>query len=372
MPIPFILGGAALLLGGYGIKKGIDAKDDFDEAKRYNEKAKNIYNKAKEKLENDRNRTNSHLESLGKLKLSIYEGSLNDFVNLYSQIKNVDFKNNLNLGLLNNVDEQDMLDIKNTVLEIQEVLGGGIAALGSGALAGFGALGGVGMLASASTGTAIASLSGAAATNATLAWLGGGSLAAGGFGMAGGMAVLGGIVLGPALAVGGILMGFKAEEAKYTAYENYDKAKAAAEEMDVACVALDGIYKRVDEFIDILVPLNKYLYQFNNQMNIIINNNTNLFQKLLRASYKKFKESDKKIMIIETIVETAWFQKLLKVNYQKFKESDKKKIMITVSIAQTVKNLCDAPIIDENGVVTKQSKEVLKKAKELTQKLSEV
>ncbi len=41
---------------------------------------------------------------------------------------------------------------------MREVLGGGIAALGSGALAGFGALGGVGMLASASTGTAIASL----------------------------------------------------------------------------------------------------------------------------------------------------------------------------------------------------------------------
>lgn len=43
----------------------------------------------------------------------------------------------------------------------------------------------------ASTGTAISSLSGAAATNATLAWLGGGSLAAGGGGMAAGTAVLG-------------------------------------------------------------------------------------------------------------------------------------------------------------------------------------
>ena len=45
----------------------------------------------------------------------------------------------------------------------------------------------------ASTGTSIASLSGAAATNATLAFFGGGSLAAGGLGMAGGTAVLGGL-----------------------------------------------------------------------------------------------------------------------------------------------------------------------------------
>lgn len=42
----------------------------------------------------------------------------------------------------------------------------------------------------ASTGTAISALSGAAATNAALAWLGGGALAAGGGGMAAGQALL--------------------------------------------------------------------------------------------------------------------------------------------------------------------------------------
>ena len=42
----------------------------------------------------------------------------------------------------------------------------------------------------ASTGTAISALSGAAATNAALAWLGGGALAAGGGGMAAGSAFL--------------------------------------------------------------------------------------------------------------------------------------------------------------------------------------
>ena len=55
----------------------------------------------------------------------------------------------------------------------------------------------------ASTGTAISGLSGAAATNATLAWLGGGSLATGGGGMALGSIVLGGITVGPALTATG-------------------------------------------------------------------------------------------------------------------------------------------------------------------------
>lgn len=68
------------------------------------------------------------------------------------------------------------------------------------------------MFASASTGTAIASLSGVAATNATLAWFGGGALTAGGLGMAGGTLVLGGIVVGPVLAAAGLIMNAKAGE----------------------------------------------------------------------------------------------------------------------------------------------------------------
>lgn len=64
-------------------------------------------------------------------------------------------------------------------------IAGGSLAVGSWAL--------VTALGSASTGAAIAGLSGVAATNATLAWFGGGALAAGGAGMAGGAAVLGGL-----------------------------------------------------------------------------------------------------------------------------------------------------------------------------------
>ena len=61
----------------------------------------------------------------------------------------------------------------------------------------------MGIFGVASTGTPIAALSGAAASNATLAFLGGGSLAAGGLGVAGGMLMLGGIVVAPvALVVG--------------------------------------------------------------------------------------------------------------------------------------------------------------------------
>jgi hypothetical protein len=79
------------------------------------------------------------------------------------------------------------------------------AAGAAGALAGAGAtagtLGLVMTFGSASTGTAISTLSGAAATNSALAWLGGGSVAAGGGGMAMGAMVLTGGAVAVALAV---------------------------------------------------------------------------------------------------------------------------------------------------------------------------
>ena len=56
------------------------------------------------------------------------------------------------------------------------------------------------MLGTASTGTAIATLSGASAFNATMAWFGGGALAAGGAGMAGGGLMLSGLVAIPLVA----------------------------------------------------------------------------------------------------------------------------------------------------------------------------
>ena len=333
MPLPFILAGAAIAAAGYGVKKGVDAKEDFDRAERYNNEAKKIYDDAQEKLEEEKEHTNNKLANLGELKVSIYQGSLLNFVKAFETIRNIDFDDEVDLNLDFDVDKQEMLDIKNSVLKMEEILGGTVAALGSGALAGFGALGGVGMLASASTGTAIASLSGAAATNATLAWLGGGSLAAGGFGMAGGMAVLGGIVAGPVLAVGGMMMASKAQEAKETARANLRKAEAAAEQMDAACVVLDGIYWRAQEMIDVLTPLNKEFVKYVIRLRELTDRN---------------------------------------IDYRTYNDKEKRLVYITANLAQTVKNVCDAPIIDEDGEVTKKSKEVLEKAKEITKKIQEV
>ena len=99
----------------------------------------------------------------------------------------------------------------------------------------------------ASTGTAIASLSGTAASSATLAWLGGGSLAAGRMGVAGGTAALTGVVALPALiAIGGVLVwkGRKLRMEAEAEAEKLDAAQQALEDMQDALPRAEGGTKR--------------------------------------------------------------------------------------------------------------------------------
>ena len=110
---------------------------------------------------------------------------------------------------------------------------GGLGGAGLGAAGGFAAAGAttaaVMALGTASTGTAIASLSGVAATNATLALLGGGTLAAGGGGMAAGAAALGAATLGVGLLVGGIIFSFTGGKLSDKADEAWAQMKKAEE-----------------------------------------------------------------------------------------------------------------------------------------------
>lgn len=183
MPFPalFIWGFAAVAIC-VGVKKGVDAKSDFDRAKRIGEYAEEKMEKEKKSLEDARVNTQKALEKLGKVKVQCFANQIKYLIEMiekrnkkgYSKISG--FEEDISIENLDNVKEFVLQS-----LEIEKGIGTGAV---TGALAALGAYGSVGMLATASTGTAIGTLSGAAATNATLAWLGGGALAAGGFGMA--------------------------------------------------------------------------------------------------------------------------------------------------------------------------------------------
>lgn len=145
--------------------------------------------------------------------------------------------------------------MKNEVKQARDWIKGGVAGASAAVAAPQAALMGVAAFASASTGTAISSLSGAAATNATLAWLGGGALAAEGGGMAAGTAVLGLIAAAPAAFIGGITVAVIGSKQKTSAKQYAADVTVACEHVRTAVELMPRITERVAELAGVLTRL---------------------------------------------------------------------------------------------------------------------
>lgn len=329
MPLPFVLAGAAIIAGGYGAKKGYDAKQDFDRAERINRDARNLYHVAEDNLDTARADTQENLEDLGTLKFNLYEEVLPRFIQAAEQIKNINFeKIDLDSELV--LDRMELQRLTTNVNKISSMLTSSISGLGSGGLAGLAAYSGAGWLATASTGTAISSLSGVAATNATLAWFGGGSLAAGGLGMAGGTMVLGGIVAGPVLAVGGMVLASKAEEAKENARSNLYQAELAAEQMHMAELKARAIGRRVSEIKDVLQALaNRFNYSI-------------------------------------THLEALIFKS---TNFRDYTNKEKEEVGKAFALAKSIKNLLDIQLLTEEGDLREGQEEIIHQGHNLLEQL---
>lgn len=325
MAVPFILAGLAIAAGTYGTKKAYDGYQDKSKAEDLNKEAQIIFNRSKRELETSRDKAEKSLETLGQAKLHIHANSIKEFVEIFKKLKNVEVGDFAKDDLEFNVQEFVSF-AQSSVVNFATLAGGGVASLGAGALAGIGAYGSVGLLASASTGTAIASLSGAAATNATLAWLGGGSLAAGGFGMAGGMAVLGGIVAAPVLAVGGFLYSKAGEKALDDARSNLMKAESAVIEMDTARNATDAISSIVEKSLLAI-----------EQLDLLLSKEIQTFKLLV------IKEND----------------------YSKYSEGEKSYVQYIVNLAKALVGICKVNVLTEEGEVNIEFKKAVETAREL-------
>ena len=321
--IPLLLGVAALAIGGTGVKKTVSAvskmNDAKDMAQRYERRAK----RAEEKREKAREQAGAAIRQLGETKMAILTGSLQTFVKEFRRIKNVDFRNSVGLEELRDF-RPDSPALKEIATASQKALDFSSGAV-SGGLAGgamaLGAYGAVGALASASTGTAIAGLSGAAATNATLAWLGGGSLAAGGLGIAGGTAVLGGIVAAPALLVAGIFMDNKADKAMDEARAYRAEVREFEEQCDSNIALMDAIRTRGDQIRSLLETLEGHFAASLEQL-----------QDVLRHSG------------------TDW---------KKYTPEEKQQVGKAALLAKTLKIVMDTPLLREDGNLTPESEKML-------------
>lgn len=330
MPLPLVPAlviGSALLFGGYGVKKGIDAYSDNEEADELNEEAQKLLRKAERRLKRKRRDCKRQLEGLGQLKFSIWDRQLGRFVSLFEQIRNV---HATGIAAEDKVDfsPQELKEMKELSGYASEVIGGGITAIGSGALVGMASYGGAMMFASASTGTAISSLAGVAATNATLAWFGGGSLAAGGLGMAGGIAVLGGIAAGPVLAVAGGVMAARAREKLANARSNYAQATEDEAEMDAAGAVVKAIRGAAKQAQEVVEGLDARMTPVLDDLELTIARNGH--------------------------------------DFSRYRESDQRTVHLSVQFAKCLKALLETPILTKDGAIDDGYEEALEAGRKMS------
>ena len=253
-----------------GIFEGITHSEEIEELV---SSAQSMYDSATERLEAHKKSTSNSLENLGKLKLEAWSGDMNTFLGRFGAFANVQMKciDDQNLDFIERdlSPNQLMVNMKNASITANEVLKAGALSIGTGALVGIASYGGVMMFAKASTGTAIAALSGAAKKNATLAWFGGGSIKSGGMGMLAGKVVLAGVVLAPIAIVAGTIAAAKGKERLAEAKKVHAEAKHAVSQMETVITGLEGIERISDGYIELLKGLSNQFRPFLKEMESI-------------------------------------------------------------------------------------------------------
>lgn len=318
MPIPFILGGAAAVAGAVGVKKGVDAATKSIEANRISKDAKSLLSSGQSQINNNRYEVNEALEKLGDGKVKLVK-QLERYVRLMNQIRNIDLEE-IDLSTSEIANEEAFHQLETYTIKLTNLLAGVSLSAGSGVLTAFGAYSGAMTFGAASTGAAIKGLTGVAATNATLAYLGGGSLAAGGYGMAGGTVILGGLVAGPAVAVGGFALDAMADKQLETSKSEAEKAKSLHKQQQLLAVALENIHMV-----------------------------TNSFNKLLLDVRKLQLKSDK---ALKAIIQE-------KTDWTLFTKYEKETVHTTLLVAQLVKGLLETNVLDESGELVTETNEKL-------------
>ncbi|MCM1186541.1 MAG: hypothetical protein NC251_10450 [Lachnoclostridium sp.] len=315
MPIPIIIGAgsaiaAALGIGGaaHGAMKGKKANDIMKTIKERNQKNAEIFEEKSELA-------NKAMDSLGKLELNI----LNSFEEFSAVIEKIQNRPQFESYKIENVElpAYNAESFKEVSVGAGVLLGGlGGAAVG--AAGGFAAAGAVSaavlVCGTASTGTAIASLSGAAATNAALAALGGGAVATGGGGMAVGSLVLGSVSAGAGILIGGIIFNLVGQKLS-------DKAEEAQKQMEETEKTLKKIIGHLRNLEQTAIRYEDKLRKVNNIYQKYFSDVSNVVNKLQKTEWNEFDEHEK-AAVQNSVLLAGLLYKMCQVNLVNKAESD--------------------------------------------------
>ncbi|WP_328434229.1 hypothetical protein [Streptomyces sp. NBC_00425] len=253
--IPIVLIGVGVATGGSGVTVGGKGAYDLKRSKARLKEAGQVYERRLAEAEDALAATNTVLGTLGEQQRRARVDvvlRMGDFLRRHERqvreserllVEGID-------ATMTKVPGLHGLDV-----DAMAWIGGALGSAAAGAGAGVGITAAASSFGVASTGAAISGLAGAAAESATLAFLGGGSLASGGGGMALGATVLNFVTIGPALLVGGLLVKGQGTKALTRAGEFEAKIAVAIAELDETGARLKGVDARAAELRELLTDL---------------------------------------------------------------------------------------------------------------------
>ena len=274
MPLPVIIGVVAAVAATGGTGAGVYGAANTKKASGTFKRAVALRDEAVKDFELQNSVTSTAMDELGTLELDICS-QFQEFSDVIEMIQGrPEFKEYDKDGVT--IPKYDPEELKKVSVGAGVIIGGLVgSALGT--AGGFAAAGAttaaVAAWGTASTGVAIAHLSGAAATNATLAALGGGAVAAGGGGMALGSTMLGVSTAGIGILVGGIIFSITGSVLSKKADEAYFEAMKIEHQVEIINRYLVRLHTYARKYHDLLSRV-KTIYdrEFSKLKTIVIDN----------------------------------------------------------------------------------------------------
>ncbi|WRG13284.1 sortase [Helicobacter pylori] len=204
MLLPLILAGVAIAVG-YGVKKGLDAKDTNDKAKDLLKKAEELLEEAKKRVELAESGCELAFARFGEKKLHVLSHGVSNFLDHFHRLK----RSTITIKGINMQDiQRQVSDMRNLLNQLNANGIDGDSALG--VIAGFGSLGISGFTTGAMLG--------------------------------------GGLVAGPALAILGALSADEMEKKRDDAKAYYSQVEAAVKKADAMIDNLQAVRKMAELF----------------------------------------------------------------------------------------------------------------------------
>lgn len=320
MPLPLLLGLAALGAAAIGIEAQSDAKEKNERAQSIANDAQSLYNTSKRSLEIAQEGTENSLLELGNAKKKVLETSINQFLIAYDRIKNIEMSESVGLDEIKNfsLEKQDTIQLREMSDIYQATFSSGAAGAATGAV--------IALAASGSLPVVTGTLS-----------VAGSALAAGEIGMAAGLAGSAlsfgaamtplAAIAAPALLFSGISASMKADENLEKARTMYAEAEAASEKMETSKALCKAIADRADMYDNLLDELNGMFAYCTGMLDGVIQKKMGVFKNKT-------------------------------VDARTFTEEELKLVAVTRSLAGAVKAVIDTPILTAEGVVSSESEVV--------------